>query len=186
MILVCLPACQKNEPTPEQKTSDAERIQRAQEASAALMKSLGGQLKSALQNGTPASAIHVCQQLAQPLTGSTSKAFGDLEIARTALKVRNSANQPDVLDQKVLTAWQALQNNKQTLPGHQIITAEDGSTIVYKPIITQQICLKCHGEPDAFSPELVQSLNQLYPNDQAINFTVGELRGAFKITFTKN
>lgn len=151
------------------------------EASLALMKSLGGQLKAALQSGGPENALHVCQQVAQPLTASTSQDLPAATVTRTALMVRNSANAPSTDDHEVLSRWQTLLAEGQSLPENEIIRQSDNQTLFYKPILTEAICLKCHGDPSTFSPALTAKISEGYPDDQAIGFKEGDLRGAFRV-----
>jgi len=42
------------------------------------------------------------------------------------------------------------------------------------------VCSNCHGP--VLKPEVVQKLDQYYPDDKARGFQVGDLRGAFTIT----
>jgi hypothetical protein len=51
-----------------------------------------------------------------------------------------------------------------------------------KPIVLQPMCTACHGSPDQISPEVKAKLEQLYPNDKAVNYKPGELRGAVVVT----
>ena len=48
-------------------------------------------------------------------------------------------------------------------------------TRVYKPLYTMGVCLKCHGEN--ISKDIKKELVKNYPNDKAINFKLGSLRG---------
>ncbi len=168
------------------KGEHEEFLARADEASGLLMKRLGTQLKSALKAGGPESALQVCQQVGQPLTDATNQELGGVTVTRTALKVRNPKNEPNESDRKVMEAWLQKNEDGSMLLKSEVVQGPKGGTVVYKPILTQQVCLKCHGDPATFSPELKASLNQLYPNDQATGFTEGSLRGVFKITFPPN
>lgn len=152
-----------------------------EEASGKLKKTLGGQLKTALQNGGPENALHLCQQVAQPLTSQVSNEQPGVTITRTALRVRNPLNTPDESDREVLEQWSAQLRNGETLPDNVIVETIHGP-VFYQPILTEAICLKCHGNPETFSPTLVESLAQFYPNDQATGFQEGDLRGAFRVT----
>jgi hypothetical protein len=44
------------------------------------------------------------------------------------------------------------------------------------------MCTACHGTPEQISPEVKAKLDQLYPNDKAVNYKPGELRGAVVVT----
>ena len=47
-----------------------------------------------------------------------------------------------------------------------------------KPIVMQPMCVSCHGSPEQISPEVKAKLNELYPNDKAVGYQPGQLRGA--------
>jgi len=49
-----------------------------------------------------------------------------------------------------------------------------------KAIPTGGVCLACHGTQ--LSPEISQTLADLYPNDLATGFSEGDIRGAFVVT----
>nr|VFK10650.1 MAG: Protein of unknown function (DUF3365) [Candidatus Kentron sp. LPFa]VFK26753.1 MAG: Protein of unknown function (DUF3365) [Candidatus Kentron sp. LPFa] len=46
-----------------------------------------------------------------------------------------------------------------------------------KAIPTLEVCILCHGA--SLSPDVVAKLDELYPEDQARGFKVGDIRGAF-------
>ncbi|MBK1830995.1 DUF3365 domain-containing protein [Verrucomicrobiaceae bacterium R5-34] len=161
-------------------TDHSEAAEIGEQASAKLMKTLGTQLKSALQQGGPENALHVCQQIAQPLTAEVSRDDVNFKVTRTALKVRNPLNAPDVTSREIMEKWQRLMSGGEDLPEHEIIESGD-QLVFYKPIMTQEICLKCHGDSNSFSAELRSNLNRLYPKDEAIGFKKGDLRGAFRV-----
>ena len=54
----------------------------------------------------------------------------------------------------------------------------------FKPILLQAMCLNCHGSPGEHiqAPTLAR-IQQLYPNDRAVNFKEGDLRGVWHIIF---
>jgi len=49
-----------------------------------------------------------------------------------------------------------------------------------KAIPTGPQCVVCHGENVA--PALAETIQRLYPDDQATGFAPGDLRGAFTVT----
>ena len=49
-----------------------------------------------------------------------------------------------------------------------------------KAIPTGEVCLKCHGSE--MKPGIKAKLQELYPNDKATGFKLGDIRGAFTIT----
>ncbi len=48
-----------------------------------------------------------------------------------------------------------------------------------KEIITQPLCLVCHGE--TIAPAVREALVEHYPQDQAMGFKAGDLRDAFSV-----
>ena len=150
-----------------------------QVAAKALMASLGGQLKAALQSGGPVEALQVCQQAAQPITSAAGAQFEGVTIHRTTLKPRNPANAPDEIDRAVL--------EKMTKESSPLSTVEwqDGVARYYQPVMIQEICLKCHGAPASFPAELTAKLADLYPVDQATGYAVGDFRGVIRVDVTR-
>jgi hypothetical protein len=52
-----------------------------------------------------------------------------------------------------------------------------------KAIPTNIVCLKCHGSE--IDPKVAAKLEKLYPEDKAIGFKQGDIRGAFYVTMPK-
>ena len=48
------------------------------------------------------------------------------------------------------------------------------------PPLAKMPCLICHG--DNIDSTISTKLNELYPNDKAVGYKAGEIRGAFTIT----
>lgn len=157
----------------------------------AAVKTMGGalqtKLKEALAADGPIAAVQVCKTVAPEIAKEQSKAAG-MTIRRTALKVRNPDNAPDGLERKVLedfAARLAAGADANTLEHVEEVTG-DGKTIVryFKAIPTAAApCLVCHGS--AVSGELKETIDKLYPSDQATGFKEGDLRGAFSVTMEK-
>lgn len=157
----------------------------------AAVKAMGGalqtKLKEALAADGPVAAVQVCKTVAPEIANEQSKAAG-MTIRRTALKVRNPDNAPDALERKVLedfTARLAAGADANTLEHIEEITGDGKTTVRYfKAIPTAAApCLVCHGS--AVSGELKETIDKLYPNDQATGFKEGDLRGAFSVTMEK-
>jgi len=165
------------------KPTEAERRQVAETgraASDALMKSLGGQLKAALQSGGPVQAIAVCQQVALSMTASASEPFEGVSMRRTTLKPRNPANAPDPLDREVLEEMAEAAGQVEGAPEPVIEWREDVARF-YRPLMVQEVCLKCHGDPENFSPELARALAERYPEDRATGYALGDFRGVIRV-----
>lgn len=149
-----------------------------------LMKSLGSQLKAALQGGGPVEAIRVCQQVAMPLT-EASEPSGEVSVRRTTLRPRNPANAPDPTDRKVLEKMAADLAATGSPPEPVVEWTEEAGRF-YRPLIIQEVCLNCHGDPAAFSPELGDALAELYPEDRATGYSLGDLRGVIRVDVARD
>ncbi len=154
----------------------AEVTARGEAAAKVLMERLGAQLKGAMESGGPVAAITVCQQVAIPLTTSAGAEFEGVTVKRTTLKPRNPANAPDEKDRAVLEAMAAQS------PPEPTIRWEDGVAHFYRPLMIQEVCLKCHGDPATFPKELSGALASAYPADAATGYALGDLRGAIRVT----
>lgn len=148
-----------------------------------LVRTLGEQLKAALTSGGPEAAVTVCQTAAQPLTSSVASSTPGVRIRRTALKVRNPVNSPDNDDRAVLQQFAALPPDQRP---PQIVQWTKDSARFYKPLVMQEVCTKCHGNPDTFSPALRELITQAYPDDQATGYSTGQLRGVIRVDLVRD
>lgn len=145
------------------------------------IKMLGSTLKSQLQSHMKAdktglSAITFCSEQADAITKEVNKKLPEYaSVRRTALKIRNENNKPDALDTKVMKEYE-ISIAKGTFKANDIKVIKDEDIVrVYKPLITQGACLKCHGSNIDKEIQNIISLN--YPNDKATDFKGGSLRG---------
>lgn len=185
--LFLLTACQPGDSSASTAAISAEEESRYLEKSEALagqlQKALGSRLMAAMKEGGPVNGIEVCQEIAQDITRTASEEAANISISRTALRVRNPANQADPDSRAVLEQWQEqLEEDKPLEPS--IMTKED-AVIVHRPIKTAAICLQCHGPSEQIDEATLAILNESYPEDQATGFAEGDLRGAFRIAFTR-
>ena len=165
--------------------SETERealIERSGEIARDLQTTLGKRLKAALREGGPVAGIEVCKDMAQPLTEAVAAGYETATVSRTALRYRNPVNAPDPRSAAVLRDWERQMAREEAVLEPQVEIAED-TVIVHRRILTAPLCLRCHGEPATFPPDLRRALSDAYPEDEAVGFTAGDLRGAFRIAF---
>lgn len=150
-------------------------------AVATAQKTLLGALQKGLSQGSPAQAVTYCNERALSVTDSLSQALG-LVMRRTALRWRNPANRPDSVLTEILTQWESeIQNG--VVPQPRFAQAPNGHERYVAPIILKPLCLNCHGNPETgeVTPETLAEIHRLYPEDHALGFKVGDLRGAWVI-----
>lgn len=128
------------------------------------------------------SALAFCSVHALPITDSLSHQF-QATISRTASRYRNRENAPDQSDQLILNHFSKLQLEIGNLPDTLLVNAR-GEYVYLAPIVTLPACLQCHGAPESeIKPQTLALIQSLYPEDRAIGFREGELRGLWKVKF---
>lgn len=163
--------------------TEDEMRQRSLEVFASFQEKLKGELLSAIQAGGPANAIEVCKTVSPEMEASTS-ADQPYKLVRISDKPRNPEHAPDEFEAEILQLWEAQQANGQQ-PG-VVSQATDAGFRVMKPIMIEgALCLQCHGNPAEMDPAVTAKLNEMYPEDQATGYAVGDLRGAFSMTWQK-
>jgi len=145
------------------------------------IKMLGSTLKRQLQihmkaDRTGLSGMGFCSAKAEDITKDINKKLPEYSsVRRTAIKIRNENNHPDSLDIKVMKEYKESIAAKTFLPTDIKIVKEGDTTRIYKALITQSVCLKCHGSN--ISKEIQNVIATNYPNDMAVEFEEGTLRG---------
>lgn len=139
-------------------------------------------LQSALRDVGPAEATAVCRHLAPEIAAEISAETG-WQIRRPALRVRNPDNRPTELERGVLLGYLTRSLAGQSFDGMETIrlVERDGETYVHymRAIPTLDACLGCHGSD--LAPEVAAKIAEVYPEDEAVGFRVGDLRGAFSL-----
>ncbi len=161
-------------------------IKTGNEASAALLKTLGGSLKKHMQSEGAMGAVKFCSTNAYPLTDSINTELGEnVSIKRISLKYRNPANRPTENEAKVLTSLETLKSSGVMLPPYMIEQVDKETYKYYKPLaINKGVCLKCHGDMSD-TPKLAEFIQKNYPEDKAVGYKMGDLRGAIVVTVKK-
>lgn len=128
-------------------------------------------------------AIDFCNIKAIPLIDSMSVYF-DAKIKRVSDLPRNANNLGNADELKYITdVKQVIARNEEP----KIMLRElDNKVVGYYPILTNQMCLQCHGTPKTQIKESTLSLlSKRYPNDKAIGYNENELRGIWVVEFNK-
>jgi hypothetical protein len=163
-------------PTTEKPPVDP-RVEAARGALLPLKKSLKEALTGAMKEG-PEKAVAVCHADAGKLTAAAAKE--GVTLGRTSHKLRNPKNaQADWMR----LPYAKMREGEAAVP-FMVATLPDGSFGYMEPIVTQPVCLTCHGTeiPDGVK----KLLDEKYPKDQARGFAAGELRGAWWVVMPAN
>ncbi len=142
---------------------------------------LGTHIKEEISSGGILSAVEYCRLVANPLVDSLSKEFG-VKIARLSHKARNPKNNASADELLILEEFQEIAEGGMHSP--PIVTQYKNQTRFYSPIHTKLLCLNCHGGVKSnIGEDKYNAIKKLYPNDQAIDFAEGDLRGMWVIDF---
>jgi hypothetical protein len=160
------------ETSPEMMTE----TQRAQQelvlaATNALVSELMGELMAALDAGDPVAAIAVCKEKAPAVAANVSNQYG-LALGRTSHKLRNPAN--------TAPEW-AMEYVDGLIETPTYVVGPNGELGALLPIKLKAECQMCHGPAEMIDEDLVASIAEYYPEDQALGFVEDDLRGWFWI-----
>ena len=149
-----------------QKATLARARARAQEFAATLKSTL----LEALREG-PAAALNVCAVEAQRLT---QEAQGDdVALGRASLRLRNPENRPPAWVQAQLERW----GERKVQGLTPVVSVDERDVRLMVPIPVEGVCVTCHGARESLAPELRTLLSKRYPEDRAVGYAMGDLRG---------
>ncbi|GGE07246.1 c-type heme family protein [Psychroflexus salis] len=145
---------------------------------------LGKNLMGAIQNNGVLHALEFCNVQAMPITDSMAQVH-QAQIKRVSDKNRNPLNAANSSELKHIKFFKSqIAEAKEPKP---IIEENSSSINFYYPILTNDMCLKCHGKPNEdIAQKNYNKILKLYPNDKAIGYDINEVRGIWSIEFEKN
>ncbi|UWX53845.1 DUF3365 domain-containing protein [Maribacter litopenaei] len=107
-------------------------------------KVLGKNLMGKMQNEDPVAALQFCNENAYPLTDSMATVH-QAKIKRVSDKARNPLNQAN---QEEMEHIGYFKKKVEAQENYDPIIIENGDEAhFYYPIVTNDMCLKCHGKP---------------------------------------
>jgi cytochrome c553 len=144
---------------------------------------LGKNLMKAINSQGTEHALSFCSTRALHLTDSVAQTL-NASIKRVSDQNRNPKNNANTDELRYIKSVKALiARGDEPKP---TITEKNGKMIGYYPILANQMCLQCHGQPnkDVKSGTLAKIMS-LYPNDKALGYESGDLRGIWAVSFDK-
>ncbi len=142
-----------------------------------LGKALQGEMKKHMQaDKSGLEAVKFCSEKARELGKEiNSKLPENVRVRRTSLKIRDPKNKPDETDIKVMQSYLEKMKEGKFNPKDIQVVEVNGTKRVYKPLVVGKACLKCHGSN--ISPEIAEVIKKNFPEDKAVGFKEGDLRG---------
>ena len=145
---------------------------------AALLAPFKTNLQQALREGLAegaTEAVGACRIEAPEIAAKRS--HDGIRVGRTSHRLRNPANTAPDWVKPVLDGFAADPSDRtpksRALPSGRVGYVE--------AIVTQPLCLTCHG--DALAPDVAERITSLYPEDRAVGYRAGDLRGVFWVEF---
>ncbi|MFW6049818.1 MAG: Tll0287-like domain-containing protein [Myxococcota bacterium] len=152
-------------------------LERARTGARTLGQTLKGRLLAAMEEGGAPRAMEVCADEAQQLARGAAERTGTT-VGRSSLRLRNPDNAPP----DWVRDWLVDQGERKAdgVEGFaRVESAEDGEVArVLVPIAVEGPCVSCHGPREELSPEVRALLDARYPEDEAVGYGAGDLRGA--------
>jgi cytochrome c553 len=140
---------------------------------------LGKNLLTQIKNNGTEKALAFCNEQAFPLTDSMANEY-NVSIKRVSDNERNpnnKANESELAYIKLIK--QSHFDNQEMKPQLKNI---DGIQTAYYPILTNKMCLQCHGDLEKdITKNTLNKINQLYPKDKATGYKENEIRGIWVV-----
>lgn len=138
-----------------------------------IKKAFMSELKAGMSEG-PYNALDVCHLKAPHLI--EHKNSDKYEIGRSSNKIRNPQNKPQEWMEEILKDY--LKTNADAPKSSGVYKVLKNKQVYVEPIYIKGLCLNCHGPSKG---SVAKKIKKLYPNDQAVDYKIGEFRGLFYV-----
>ncbi len=147
---------------------------------------LSSNLLHAIKTSGVTNALPYCSVLADPLTQQVAKEL-NADIRRVTHRPRNPKGAASAEELELIKRYEAALAKDTNAVAPTLMTNAAGRLVFYSPIvITNSLCLQCHGTPGTeVRPETLAAIAKLYPRDQATGFKLGDLRGLWRVEFSR-
>lgn len=140
-----------------------------------LKMSLMKNLSEKIAKDGPVEAVPFCHANVKPIAKNAAQdRISKFEFGRTSHKLRNAANTPQPWALEYLKEFEGKKKGeiKKSSILHKL---PNGKRVYMEPLYVEAKCLLCHGE--TVSKNINDKIQELYPEDKAIGFKLGEFRG---------
>lgn len=162
---------------PAKSEAPADPLDKAEAAAKKLGGAVRQRLTDAMNTGGAARAVEVCSLEAQGIAKRVREETG-VTVGRSSLRLRNEADAAPPW----VEAWLKAQGERKAegVTGmREVVPTPAGRMArIIKPIAIEAVCLTCHGDPASVGVDVKKLLEARYPNDKAMGYSIGDLRGA--------
>ena len=149
-------------------------VKEAKELASELKMSLMKNLSEKITQEGVVEAVPFCHANVKSIAKKAAQKKVELyEFGRTSHKVRNRENSPQPWAEEYLKEFAGRQ--KGDIKKDYIVHKLGGKRIFMEPLYVEAKCLLCHGEN--VSNNVKDKVQELYPQDKATGFKLGEFRG---------
>jgi hypothetical protein len=164
----------------------AQAVERGGAIAGAIASGLVQRLQAELAAGDAAGAVDFCARAALALTDSlVAEQPGRTAVRRTSTRIRNPSNAPDDLESIALAWFDSVQATTGAVPQYLVQDAGADEVRYYRPLIVQPFCTQCHGAVGDLAPGVQAILDERYPDDRAIGYQDGDLRGVIRVSLPR-
>lgn len=144
---------------------------------------LGKNLVTAINSQGTDNALSFCSTRAITLTDSVASTL-DVKLKRVSDKNRNPQNAANKDELNYIESLKkALVKGEKLKPQ---VNENEKTVIAYYPILTDQLCMQCHGKPTTdIKASTLAKLKAIYPNDLATDYSLNEVRGIWVVEMKK-
>ncbi len=159
--------------TPAAEATPEEGLAAAKKGAKMLGKTLKTNLGGAMQKSGPVGAMQMCADDAAKMTATV--ASPRLRVGRSTLRLRNPKNAEAP---GWVKTWLTESGERKAVGLTGVEEVVDGTARFLKPLAINGLCLTCHGDQNTQPLDMKELLANRYPEDRAVGYEVGDLRGA--------
>ena len=157
---------------------DTSFLAKGKKLSMRAQQELGKNLMGALNKGGAVHAMNFCNDKAMFLTDSMANVL-KVNVKRVSDKNRNPKN---ATNESEIAYIQLLKDNlKMGIEPKPTSKVIDGKKVGYYPIMTNQMCMQCHGSEAEINSETIEKISKYYPADKAKGYKPNEIRGLWVV-----
>lgn len=169
---------------PAPAPADMSWVPQARAVATAVPPRLLAVLQEEIARGGPEGAVQVCRDKAPAMARQASEQTG-WAIRRVSLRNRNPRAVPDAWERAALEDFDrraAAREPASSLERAEVVM-ENGQPVrrYIRALPTMDLCLGCHGRAERVSPAVAARLKEFYPDDRAVGYQTGEIRGAITL-----
>ena len=197
VLIIALAACTQPAPAPDTAVADSSAAMTLSAADSAAILTRGGaiattvaqglaqRLQAQLAENGAAQTLDFCSRTALVLTDSLTADQPGVSVKRTSTRIRNPRNQPDEHEQLALAWFDSARAASGALPAAYVQAVSAAEARFYRPLVIAPFCIQCHGTVEKLDPEVRAALQERYPNDRAIGYQEGDLRGVIRVSLPR-